>query len=706
MWWDWTQITLMDSVLFSIFTILVSYVVGFGVLKLVSVLGKTTDAFSSFDFLQKITFRVFFGFAFVILFAILFAIFNSFLIIIAAIIVATVSGLVISIRQFKVAKIKLSVRNFSFIATIVIVILLSIIFLSSALIAGFYGSTNDDAAFHTLVTRVILDNPNALLTRSAQPFPSFTLNYPSVTHVLCAFLSTTLSVPIQKIVIMVSAILPALIALAMYSTLECLFRNKLLSILGLIITGFFAIGLSWIPLSWGGLPFLLSLFISISGMGLIFVFLLKEKITVLSASLIGLIFFIALQAYPVALLITSLWFLLILCIKLLPRLWDSCNWRLSREYFRKSLSMVLAFLTPLFFGIPYLYYLYTHYYIGNYLVSSVNLGPSTDIYAEVVGARIDFNWLFNIPMLSSFFSDFGKLFALAPYSLLLLIVFIPQINRRLASIFPAKKIASGVSIVYAFMLILMAYLTLTIVLPINLLLSILNSERVWQHLFIVGTILTTVVVFSAIYFTYLPLKRLFYSKNTNSVKLAKFNKNKVAACTLAGLLIFSAFFFLIPVISEQQALYTKTESQLNTYNTLSQSDLSLMKWIIDNTPANARILVSSGDSGQYVTAVTQRQSIFRYSYLQNYTDLMELLTANASDIKAVPFMIEYNVSYVYIGSIASTFDLQDVYYRHFNATQFLATPYFTLTKEFGDAWLFQFNASAALTAYNTYGATD
>ena len=44
-----------------------------------------------------------------------------------------------------------------------------------------------------------------------------------------------------------------------------------------------------------------------------------------------------------------------------------------------------------------------------------------------------------------------------------------------------------------------------------------------------------------------------------------------------------------------------------------------------------------------------------------------------------------------------------LYYRHFNATQFLATPYFTLTKEFGDAWLFQFNASAALAAYNAAG---
>jgi hypothetical protein len=69
-------------------------------------------------------------------------------------------------------------------------------------------------------------------------------------------------------------------------------------------------------------------------------------------------------------------------------------------------------------------------------------------------------------------------------------------------------------------------------------------------------------------------------------------------------------------------------------------------------------------------------------------------------------MVEYNVSYVYIGSTATTFALEYSYYRQFNATQFLSTPYFTLTKEIGNAWLFQFNASAAMTAYKNYVTPD
>jgi len=36
---------------------------------------------------------------------------------------------------------------------------------------------------------------------------------------------------------------------------------------------------------------------------------------------------------------------------------------------------------------------------------------------------------------------------------------------------------------------------------------------------------------------------------------------------------------------------------------------------------------------------------------------MTLLTSNSSDLRAVPLMIEYNISYVYIGSTATTYSL-------------------------------------------------
>jgi hypothetical protein len=573
------------------------------------------------------------------------------------------------------------------------------------LITGFYGSTNDDGADHALMIRIILNNPNALLTRTAQPYASFILNYPLATHVLCAFFVTLLDVPIQKIVMMISVILPTLIALSFYSTIKCLFKSKVLSILGLIIVAFFTIGLSWVPVSWGGLPVLLSLYLSISSMGLIFV-LLKKKMTCLNASFLGLIFFIASQTYPVALLIVSLWFFLILCVKLLPKFRNIHKWTVSFSslFSRINMAIAIAFLIPILFSAPYFYSIYTHNIAG---VQFNTLNSESNSLAEVVKARIGFNWLFDIPALSLFFSGFGQLLALAPYSLILLIVlFIAQVSQRIASVFPSREFARSLFLIYFFMLMIMGYLTLTLYLPINFLTAFFPPERVWQHLFIPATIMTAVVLFFAIYFFYLAFKRLFHSDKTNMVKLSKLSKNRILACVLLVLLIFNVGLLSIPIVKDQVEQYNKIGILFNTYETLNQDDMLLMNWIKENVSSQERILVSAGDSGQYVTAVTQRQTISRYSYLENYTDLMTLLTSNSSDLRAVPFMVEYNVSYVYIGSTATTYALENSYYRQFNATQFLSTPYFILTKEIGDAWLFQFNASAALAAYENYGMPD
>ena len=221
----------------------------------------------------------------------IFSIFNvPFLVSTLLVIAIAVTGFVVSRHSFKLKlPMKSRFKNYAGLI-IVFIILLASIFLLSTLITGFYGSTNDDAADHTLMIRIILDTPNALLTRSAQPYANFVLNYPSGTHVLSAFFVTLLSVPIQKIVIMVSAILPVLIALSFYSTIKCLFENKALSVFGSIIASFFTIGLSWAPVSWGGLPLLLSFYLSISGIGLIYAFLLKKNMTCFNALLLGLSF--------------------------------------------------------------------------------------------------------------------------------------------------------------------------------------------------------------------------------------------------------------------------------------------------------------------------------------------------------------------------------------------------------------------------------
>jgi hypothetical protein len=169
------------------------------------------------------------------------------------------------------------------------------------------------------------------------------------------------------------------------------------------------------------------------------------------------------------------------------------------------------------------------------------------------------------------------------------------------------------------------------------------------------------------------------------------------------LLFLSGVVLVIPIVSEQQGVYNRARSAFSDYQTLKQDDVSLMKWISENIPPNNPILASSSGSGQFLAAVTQRQVISINSRLANYSDLMAILTSNSSDLHAVPLLLRYNVSYVYIGSTGTTYGAKLAYYRAFNSTQFLSTPYFSLAKEVGDAWLFQFNASAALAAYNSAG---
>ncbi|MBZ5699140.1 MAG: hypothetical protein LAN18_11410 [Acidobacteriia bacterium] len=198
--------------------------------------------------------------------------------------------------------------------------------------------------------------------------------------------------------------------------------------------------------------------------------------------------------------------------------------------------------------------------------------------------------------------------ALAPFSLIILVVlFIPQVSQRLGQIFSSKQLATSLFLIYFFMLLIMSYLTLTLYLPINILLTFINPERVLQHIFIFGTILTAVVVFFFVYLSYLGIKRLF-GISSNLTKLRKLNKNTIFTFVLLILLLFNFALLSIPIIKEQQGVYDQAKTTLHTYETLNQNDMSLMNWVIENIPSTATTLVSSGDSGQFLAAVTERKA--------------------------------------------------------------------------------------------------
>jgi hypothetical protein len=682
MWWDLSEITLLDSILFSVVALVVLYTVGYGIVKLISGLSRRSDPFFGFDFCERTNYRLFFGFVFIFLFLFVFSASNFSLVFSTIFIVAaSIAGIVFFARSFKFKLPRIKLQEYWYVF-VVFAVLFVTLFLASSLIVGSYGPAIDDGADHTLMVRIVLDNPNTLWTHSTAPFANIPLNYPVATHVLSAFLLTVLNVPIQKIVLLVNAILPALVALSFYSTIKGLFGSKILAVIGLVISAFFTVGLFFGPLSWSGGPFLLSIYISATGMALMYIFMVKRKVTFLNSFLLGLIFFVAIRTYPVSLLILTFWFILMVVLWSIFRLKDK-----SVSFSKWSFAKVFAFLTPLLLSVPYLFFIFTN---NIYLFGSSSPDGVSSTAAAVVKARMGFNWFIDMPALSHFFSEMGSLFILVPLALIpVVVISILWVSKRHAVGMFARTFVVMTLLVYALLLSLMGYLALTLYLPINILTSFLNPERVWAHLVIPAIILTSVVLFSCGYLFYVPLKRLFVGGKT---KLSRV-RNKAVVSIVLVVVILGAGFLAIPVVSTQKVVFDETRDRLGIVQVIKLDDLQLMSWIKENIPTNGNILVSWGDSGQYLAAITQHQTFSLYSRTTNYTSLMSILTANASDPKAIPLLEKYDVSYVYVGS-TGVYPLEGGNRRQFNATQLLSTPYFALTKQVGNAWLFEFNSSA------------
>lgn len=704
--WGPSEISLFDSIAFSILSLLLLYIIGLSFFWFICTIGKRSDPFSSCDIYQKINYRIMFGMSFAVLFLMVFSVFSfsfftkSLLLLMIGLGLSTISYTTKKLRYnvFRIKSLK-RISTCSLICNFTILIIVFVtLFLSGKLIVGFYGSTNDDGALHTFMVRVILDNPNALLSHSTQPYAEFIQTYPSATWALSAFFVTILNVPIQKIVIMFSAVLPSLIALSFYSNIESIFKNRILSILGAFLSAFLTLNLSWGPLSWAGLPLLLSLYISNSSMGLIFTIFKKEHVDWLDASLVGLIFFTAIQTYPVAFLYTFLWFSLLTAMKLFEKIHRGINCIEFRSsiFQRKNLTLFTAFLIPFMFNMPYIYIVYNHSNpsLQNYPadVRFDELTAGQNLQFELGRQLISFNWLFDILALSDFFAKFGKILYFTPYSLLLIpaLYFASISKASIRRAFP-RKVVRDLSLIYVFFLSIMGYLTFSTSLQTGVFFWFFNPTRIWHHIFILGVILTSVILFFAGYCIY----AVFNLLSRNDIWKGASNPKKVhlARATLLLLLFLILGFASVSYFAESKENYNEIIFFLNKFNVLQYDDILLMSWIKENTSNDAIILVTVGDSGQYLTAVSQRKTIYSYDprlYSEKYQYLVTQLSSDPSNPYVVPLLLDYNISYVYIGSKALTYSLEDPFRAHFNATKFLNTPYFKLVKRIGDAWLFRF----------------
>ena len=712
-----TEITLFDSLAFSLLFLVVLYLVGFGFILLISKLSKRLDFLSGLDVIQKFTFRVFFGFAFAFLFLLVFSL-TGFSFGVIALLVVAITAVVPLVLYAWSLRGRVGFGWFRrvgaarwLLGLIVLVSILLTLYFSSSLAVGLFGSTNDDGGFHTSIIRVTLDNPSSLLTRSVAPYGEFINIYPSLAHAVSAFFVSIFDVPIQWIVVLVSVVLPCLIALAVYSTLKSLFGSRVLSVFGLVISALFAMAFTWGPLSWAGLPLMLSFFVSICGMGLVYVFFEKQEKTWLDALLIGFTFFVAVNTYPVALLLVFLWFVLLFVVKNVGRLRHVGD--LSGRLFgglvnRRNTFLFVALLVPVLFSVPYLYVAVTHStsYLQNFPsdVQYNELVSGTNFLNDLVRSYISFNWVMDLPALAGFFSTFDPFFAVASVGIVVLAgLYVARIFKF--DLLPRRFLFS-LLLIYLFLLLTLAVLAFMVFVPVSFL-SLFNTERIWEHLFIPSLLLTSVVLFVGGYAFYVFVRHL--AKGVGALSVRRCWLTRMLVGVLLFVVIFNVGIASVPFVYSSEGNYNSFKGYLSEYNSLASDDVALMNWMKSNIPSDSRILVSAGDSGQYVEAVTQLHTMYSYDmrvFSQRYLDLMRLMTSSSFDSRAIDLLLSFNISYIYVGSIPTTYSLDYSFRDHFNATKLLTLPCFSLVHRVGDAWLLRFNSSVDPSAFKNYYASD
>ncbi len=722
--WENSTITFLDALLFFALTYFILYVSGHCFLRLIN-----RKDIAGFDLYQMINCKLFFGMPFLFIFLEVCSLFGLPILVGSWLLVGIVVTFFIlymyqnqmlcyHIMRDRMQNFRLSWRTVrdSLPSLTTLTALIVVNFISIVTIVGFYGSGNDDAAFHTFLIRVLLDNPQGLLSGTTMPYAEFYHTYPLASHALGAFLKTIFFVDIQKIVLMVTAIFPGLIVLAFYSSAKSLFKNRSFAALVSLVS--IPSPHLWGQMAWGGLPTSLSLYISVANIGLIFI-LLSGRLDKRKAFLLGTIFLITICTYPVALLFTICWVIICLSFKLID----------SRSVFKlftilcKKIVVFLAMLAPLCFALPYLLNLYNLFFVfsnSNYPTDlPFQLIKSSAINsAQMIKQLVDFNWIIDIPRLAEFFYvRFGKLYSLGSFSLFIILILVCTKYLK-GSCYSSRQrnFDKPLTMMYFLFLFIMFYLAFlggeqfVFLLP-----EIFSPGRVFEMIFIPGVILSSAVLYSfMLSFRFLSkiCKNSFVKSNhVHPTRLTSRRAHLVYPLLMVltlGLNVYAAPLVAMSFQDFQENLGFNN-NELYRLNSLNHDDISLMLYIKDNIPLNATLLVTAGDSGQYVSSVSQRKTIYGYDFRmfsQGYDYLVAQLGSCPFNLDLIPLLLDYNISHIFIGSKATTYSLEDPWRTHFNASKFLAVPYFKLVKRIGDAWLFRFDQKLAMWMINEVKRLD
>jgi hypothetical protein len=696
------QISILSELILTVLVFAFLYLTGYSFIAILAKIGRTKDPIDELATLQKVCFRLFIGMAFTFIFLSVLSIFklafNQECYLFLAAVIA-LSSFLFFLKLKEKHNFKKKIHIVTSLPTIaVIFVIFAVLIFSSNLISGYYGSTNDDGSYHTFKIRVIMDNPISLITHSNEPYASYTDIYPSLAHCLSASFVVLFGVPIQDIVIMFCAIMPSMISLAFFASMYTIFKNKIVSLISAILSGFFTLGYSWGPMAFNALPLLMSFFITISGLGLIFYIFQKKTFNWMAAFIISLVFIVALQTYYISWLVIVSWIITLITIKFsrqrLKLNYNSFRKLVNRHY----LSIFGAFLIPATILVPYIITFYNNRNpaLQNYppdIPLQIFTSGRTFI-VNLIQQRTTFNWPFDILATANFFQKFGSILSLSALAIIILpILFIVL---RFSNNISKIDLLKGYVLSFCLFLLLMASLVFTTNTSIGkIVVSFVDPERMWQHIFITGVMLTSVAIFLCGFSLYSLIKRLLTYKFRQD-KSHKINR-------LIAIFVLSIIIFNIGVIASSSLVpefernYNGIATSLNTFHSIGQEDLQMMYWIKDNIAHDSTILVSAGDSGEYLTSVTQIPTVYNYDnrvYSTKYQNLISNLSSNPLDQSVIQPMLEYNISYLYIGSIATKYST-DLNRGYFSEAQFKEVPYLNIVKQIANCYLFKFDQTKA-----------
>jgi len=517
-----------------------------------------------------------------------------------------------------------------------------------------------DESIHSLRTEVIVENNHMGLT--LQPYLPAGNIYPEASHVIFAFAHYVLNIMVPKAVFYVTILFKALSVFGAY------FLGKKLSskrefYLGLSFV--FAFISSW-PLFvvWGGNPFLVGFPLFLVCLGLLFSLIHSQAKTSLAELVAaGLLFGLA-GAIIVSYLETLMMVAAIVSIYWLARKPNSLRHRV--------LEFIVIFSVGLLVLSPFLFRFFVFYqYPGH------NIGIPTDFvgYPKQVQISITQTLQWALDNLSPYFEL--RLFMLLLFVGLGILVWI---NRKFNNIKSVLAFASS---------IFLAPVTLSFIaffLPRDF--EIIS----WGHQGILIVIsLNIFILVSCLELAQLLRSRKFRWLSNLSSKIPRAN----AMLTVTILVLITTPFIYHRILIDRNTL----SGTYSMFAVTTEDDFKLMTWMEGNVSSNALILVSLYEPGLYIPVISHHRIVFPYSassFSRSYQTLVDSLDSDVLNKTVYDLASNLSISHVYVGSNGAYWWFKKHKWDH---SLFLGNPNFKLVKNFGDAYLFQFNYTSPHTVF-------